>query len=78
MPYLGRVRPRRTSTMRMRNCNFELTGIGDKRNKDAHETLFAVLSNQSEYRYIALLRIEEILCELQDRMVIAFQIMSNG
>lgn len=49
---------------KMQSMLTNLEGSASSATKDAHETLISVISRQSEYRDVALLRIEEVLCNL--------------
>jgi hypothetical protein len=45
-----------------------LQSVASSKTKDAHETLISVLSQKSQYRDLALLRIESVLCDLEGHL----------
>jgi hypothetical protein len=45
-----------------------LQSIASSKTKDAHETLISVLSQKSQYRDLALLRVESVLCGLEGHL----------
>eukprot|EP00980_Cylindrotheca_fusiformis_P001670 scaffold381_cov138-Cylindrotheca_fusiformis.AAC.6 len=44
-----------------------LQGQADVATRDAHETLISVLSKRNEYRDVALLKLEQVFCELESQ-----------
>ncbi|CAJ1927844.1 unnamed protein product [Cylindrotheca closterium] len=45
-----------------------LQGQADSASKDANESLISVLSHRNEYRDVALLKLEQVLCELESHL----------
>lgn len=53
---------------KMQSMLLQLQGSASSTTKSAHETLISVLARGSEYRDVALLRIESVLCNLETHL----------
>lgn len=52
---------------KMKDMLTMLQGQADGATKDAHETLISVLSKRNEHRDVALLKLEQVFCELESQ-----------
>jgi hypothetical protein len=51
----------------MKDMLTNLQGQANDTSKDAHETLISVLARRSEYRDVALLKLEQVMCDLESQ-----------